>query len=82
MVGESGCGKSTLGRLLLRLIKASSGTVEFAGVDVEQSTVAQCAGSAGYADRLSKRRSLAQSPPFGGRGDRPAALPVQRRHVG
>jgi ABC-type glutathione transport system ATPase component len=35
LVGESGCGKSTLGRLLLRLIKASSGTVEFAGVDVQ-----------------------------------------------
>ena len=35
LVGESGCGKSTLGRLLLRLIKASSGTVEFAGADVQ-----------------------------------------------
>jgi len=36
LVGESGCGKSTLGRLLLRLIKASSGTAEFAGADVQR----------------------------------------------
>src|SRR5262249_2513843 len=29
LVGESGCGKSTTGRLLLRLIEASSGAVYF-----------------------------------------------------
>lgn len=31
LVGESGCGKSTVGRLLLRLIEPSSGTVRFDG---------------------------------------------------
>jgi len=31
LVGESGCGKSTTGRLLLRLIHATSGSVRFRG---------------------------------------------------
>src|SRR5262249_59307092 len=33
-VGESGCGKSPLGRLLLRLLRQSGGSVEFDGTDV------------------------------------------------
>ena len=34
LVGESGCGKSTTGRLILRLIEATSGSVNFDGEDV------------------------------------------------
>jgi len=34
LVGESGCGKSTLGRLILRLIEADAGQIEFAGHDL------------------------------------------------
>lgn len=34
LVGESGCGKSTTGKLLLRLLEADSGTVEFRGEDL------------------------------------------------
>ncbi len=34
LVGESGCGKSTTGRLLLRLIEPSAGSVRYRGVDL------------------------------------------------
>ena len=34
LVGESGCGKSTTGRLVLRLLEATSGKVEIDGVDL------------------------------------------------
>jgi len=34
LVGESGCGKTTVGRLLLRLLEPTSGTITFDGVDL------------------------------------------------
>ncbi len=34
LVGESGCGKSTVGRLLLRLIEPTAGSIEFDGTDL------------------------------------------------
>jgi oligopeptide transport system ATP-binding protein len=34
LVGESGCGKSTLGRLILRLLKTTSGSILFEGVAI------------------------------------------------
>lgn len=34
IVGESGCGKTTLGRLLLRLIEPTSGSIRFEGQDI------------------------------------------------
>lgn len=34
LVGESGCGKTTAGRLILRLLEATGGSVNFDGVDV------------------------------------------------
>ncbi len=34
LVGESGCGKSTTGRLVLRLIEPTTGTVHFGGRDL------------------------------------------------
>jgi oligopeptide transport system ATP-binding protein len=34
LVGESGCGKSTTGRLVLRLLEPTSGSIEFEGKEV------------------------------------------------
>ncbi len=34
LVGESGCGKTTTGRLILRLIEATEGRIDFDGIDI------------------------------------------------
>ncbi len=34
LVGETGCGKSTLGRTLIRLLKATSGSITYKGTDL------------------------------------------------
>ena len=41
IVGESGCGKSTTGRVILRLLDATSGSVIFDGKDVTKATPAE-----------------------------------------
>jgi oligopeptide transport system ATP-binding protein len=41
LVGESGCGKSTLGRMVLRLIDATRGSVRFDGQDVLTASAAE-----------------------------------------
>jgi oligopeptide/dipeptide ABC transporter ATP-binding protein len=39
LVGESGCGKSTLARCVVRLLAATSGSIEFQGQDITQLSV-------------------------------------------
>jgi oligopeptide/dipeptide ABC transporter ATP-binding protein len=34
LVGESGCGKTTLGRMVVKLLEPTSGSIRFAGMDV------------------------------------------------
>src|SRR6185369_12620985 len=36
LVGESGCGKTTVGRVLLRLVDPTSGTIRFDGQDISR----------------------------------------------
>ena len=43
LVGESGCGKSTVGRLVLRLIEPTAGSVRFDGADLLALRAPSCA---------------------------------------
>ena len=36
LIGESGSGKSTIGKMILRLVSVSSGSIEFNGIDVSK----------------------------------------------
>ncbi len=58
LVGESGSGKSTLGRLILRLIEPTSGSVMFDGTDVTRA-------SYGELRRLRREMQIIFQDPFG-----------------
>src|SRR3954468_22577911 len=58
LVGESGSGKSTLGRMVLRLIEPTSGSVQFNGVDL-------LATSSAVVRRLRRDMQIIFQDPFG-----------------
>lgn len=64
LVGESGSGKSTLGRLILRLIEPTSGSILFEGHDLVNLTTGGHAGGRAELRRLRRDMQIIFQDPF------------------
>ncbi|MCU1311978.1 MAG: transporter, ATPase subunit [Candidatus Angelobacter sp.] len=69
LVGESGCGKTTLGRMVLRLIEPTSGSVRFNGEDV-------LAASGKQLRKLRRDMQIVFQDPFGSLDPRMRVLDI------
>jgi len=58
LVGESGCGKTTLGRMVLRLVEPTAGSIRFDGLDV-------LSASGSELRRLRRHMQIIFQDPFG-----------------
>ena len=58
LVGESGCGKTTLGKVLLRLIEPTSGSVTFKGETIFDVPPAGSKGKGQRASNIERERRL------------------------
>ena len=58
LVGESGCGKSTTGRMILRLIEPTAGSVEFDGIDLVTLGTKQMRGLNDQANLLNTQQAM------------------------
>jgi ABC-type glutathione transport system ATPase component len=64
LVGESGSGKSTLGRLILRLIEPTAGSIRFEGRDLLHLSSSDGRASAGEMRRLRRDLQIIFQDPF------------------
>ncbi len=87
LVGESGCGKTTVGRLLLRLIEPTRGTIRFdghghhgaQGQPRSSRTAGGCRSSSRTRTRRSTRARRSATASARGCGSTASARPTERR---
>jgi peptide/nickel transport system ATP-binding protein len=78
LVGESGCGKTTLGRMILRLIEPTTGSVRFFEPAGDPSGIDVLAASASEMRRLRRNMQIVFQDPFASLNPRMRVLDIVR----
>jgi ABC-type glutathione transport system ATPase component len=78
LVGESGCGKTTLGRMILRLIEPTSGSVRFFDGLENSPAIDVLAASASQMRRLRRNMQIVFQDPFASLNPRMRVLDIVR----